>query len=79
MVALLDSAAAALSGNILVGDELLSVDGKDVKGKPIREVRRLITGPAGSEVIMMFKQMDGERKTVKMMRGGAGAPHYPQK
>lgn len=30
------------------GDLLLSVNGEDISGKPIREVRRLMQGPGGT-------------------------------
>ena len=79
VVALLEGAAASASQQILIGDELVSIDGKPCKGKQIRDVRRMITGHAGTEVVMVFKQMDGEVKELTLVRGGAGAPVYHAK
>lgn len=73
VVALVEFAPASNSGQIFPGDELLSVDSKDIHDKPIREVRRLITGVVGTRLRLKLKGADGIEKIVDLVRGGAQA------
>ena len=64
------------TGEIRPGDVLLSVDGIEVAGRSIAEVRRLIVGRAGSRVEMRFQRSRGDERrlvVVSMIRGTAAA------
>ena len=64
------------SGQIRIGDVLMTVDGTAVGSLPIAEVRRLIVGAPGSRVAMQFLRNRGdERRTfeVAMVRAPAVA------
>ena len=41
---------AMLSGQLYIGDRLLSVSGQPVAGKTVPEVIRMVLGPKGTEV-----------------------------
>ncbi|KAJ1470607.1 PDZ domain-containing protein [Baffinella frigidus] len=53
---LVEDGPAARSGMIMVGDCLLSVDGKTAFGKPTDKVVRMLLGPFGSEVGLTLKR-----------------------
>ena len=60
-----------LSGAVEVGDVLVAVDGVETAGKPIKEVRRLMTGAEGSQVALRFVGLRGGKKedlTVSLTR-----------
>ncbi len=64
------------TGEIRPGDVLLSVDGVEVGGRAIGEVRRLIVGRSGSRVEMKFQRSRGDERrllAVSMIRGPASA------
>lgn len=41
---------ALMSGQLFIGDRLLSVSGQSVAGKTVPEIIRMVLGPKGSEV-----------------------------
>ncbi len=72
--------AAHKTGEIRPGDVLLSVDGVQVGGLPIGEVRSLIVGRAGSTVEMQLQRSRGDERRVfpvRMVRGAPGAASGP--
>jgi hypothetical protein len=54
--------AAARSGSIRVGDYILSVQGVDVTNKPFEEVKKLVLGPAGSDLTLKIDRRTEEGK-----------------
>ena len=54
-----------MSGLVEVGDVLVSVDGIETAGKPIKEVRRLMTGAQASLVELRFVGLrSGKKETI---------------
>ena len=47
------------SGRVRPGDVLVAVDGATVSGRAFADVRRMILGPAGSEVTVLFSRARG--------------------
>jgi carboxyl-terminal processing protease len=58
----------ANTGGIKVGDELLSVDGKDVRGKSSSEVSALLKGVPKSDVEVVVKRAGQDNITFKLKR-----------
>lgn len=52
-------AAASAGGRVAVGDVLVSVDGRDIRGLGTDAIARLITGPAGSSVELTLLRAGG--------------------
>eukprot|EP00290_Baffinella_frigidus_P056141 CAMPEP_0180363202 /NCGR_PEP_ID=MMETSP0989-20121125/13860_1 /TAXON_ID=697907 /ORGANISM="non described non described, Strain CCMP2293" /LENGTH=97 /DNA_ID=CAMNT_0022355543 /DNA_START=27 /DNA_END=320 /DNA_ORIENTATION=- len=46
--------SADVTGKVRVGDELVAVEGKMIRGVMPRELARLMIGPPGSTVAMVF-------------------------
>jgi carboxyl-terminal processing protease len=57
---------AQLSGAI-AGDKILSIDGKDMKGKPSDEVSDALRGPKGSTIELKVERA-GQEKTISITR-----------
>ncbi len=60
-------------GKMASGDVVLSVDGKDVKGKSADDVRALVMGPPGTPVTVAAVRPGGLKYVVTLIRSGAGA------
>lgn len=58
----------AFNAGALAGDVLLKVDGKDLVGKRLPEVIKLIKGPLGSEVTLTVRHVGGEVVDLTMKR-----------
>lgn len=56
VTSLIDGGPAAKSGQVIVGDRLVEVDGKSVVTMPIDKVMELLRGSAGSSVKLVFKR-----------------------
>ena len=56
------------SGQIRVGDILLSVDGQRVQGQRLDTVNRLVSGPIGSSVSLEFQHEDGSTARLTLTR-----------
>jgi len=54
----------AEKGGIRVGDEIISVDGKNVQGKPTSEVSSLLKGKPSTEVVVEVKRW-GQKENLK--------------
>lgn len=52
-------------GGIRVGDEIISVDGKNVQGKPTSEVSSLLKGKPNTEVVVEIKRW-GQKEYLKL-------------
>ena len=50
----------AQRAELKVGDVLLAVDGVEVEGRSLREVRDLVRGPAGTKVTLLVDRVDEE-------------------
>ena len=61
---------AAVSGQIRVGDILLSVDNQRVQGQRLESVNRLVSGPIGSQVGLEFQHEDGSTARLSLERAG---------
>lgn len=53
---LVPQSGAAACGDVLPGDELLTIDGKDVTGKKAAAIAKLIAGPVGSMVVVTLRR-----------------------
>ena len=62
VVSFLPNGPVGMSGLVEVGDVLVAVDGLETAGKPIKEVRRLMTGAQGSQVELRFVGLRGGKK-----------------
>jgi len=73
---------ASESGQVRVGDILLSVDGQRVQGMQLESVNRLIAGAVGSAVNLEFQHEDGTTTRTSLNRravyggGGSGSGRY---
>lgn len=56
------------SGQIYVGDILLSVDGQRVQGQRLDAVNRMVSGPIGSPVTLEFQHEDGSTARLTINR-----------
>ena len=56
------------SGQVRVGDILLSVDGSRVQGMQLESVNRMISGPVGSSVNLEFQHEDGSTSRLSLSR-----------
>ena len=62
------NAPASDSGQVLVGDVLISVDGQRVQGSRLEDVNRLIAGPEGTPVNLELQHEDGNIARVTLLR-----------
>ncbi len=61
-----------------VGDQVLSIDGKDLKGKKTTEVTRIMRGAPGSKVRVRVRNIgDQQERTVEVTRGEVNIPNVP--
>lgn len=63
---LLDSPAE--SGGLRPGDYIVEVDGRDCRELSTDETARLLRGPQGSEVTLMFESPEGQSSTARLVR-----------
>lgn len=65
---LVEGGAASVSGSIKVGDYLLRVAGVDVTRRPFLEVKALILGPVGTDLLLEVdrRRKDGQHTTLSM-------------
>ena len=67
-----------MSGQVTAGDILHAIDGEKVKGNNIDSLRRLIAGPAGTEVKLALISLAGphspnaQTRPPPPIRGGGG-------
>ena len=66
---LADKGPAALSGEVRLGDVLLYVNGKDISGKPMCELAKLVLGVEGSKVKLDLARRGRGRFSVVLTRG----------
>jgi len=59
---------ASESGEVRVGDILLSVDGQRVQGMQLESINRLVSGPAGSTVNLELQHEDGSTSRLSLSR-----------
>lgn len=59
----------AEKAGILPGDLVVAVDGRDVRGLGVEEVRRRIRGPAGTRVRLALERVQAGRVEVEVARG----------
>ena len=77
VIELVPGGPAATAGGVQTGDQLVEVAGRDVSMMPMSAIRRLIVGPQGSTVSMVFVRdcagdqdsVGGRRFQVEMVRG----------
>ena len=55
--------SGAACGDVLPGDELLTIDGKDVTGKKAAAIAKLVAGPVNSTVVMTLRRRVGSACT----------------
>ena len=67
VVSPIEGSPAAKAG-VMAGDVLLQVNGEDVAGMRIDDVKTRITGPSSSDVTLTVKHLTGETETLKMKR-----------
>ena len=60
--------AAHQSGRVLVGDQLVRIDGFDCVGQARHEIKRHVMGPQGTEIILAFKRAGHDTFEVKVLR-----------
>lgn len=53
---------------LLAGDKIIAIDGNSMKGKASDEVSSALKGPKGTEVVVDVERMNGDTKTVKIIR-----------
>lgn len=71
---LVEGGAAAASGKISAGDEMLEVSGRELAGLDADGVKSLIVGPVGTPVTIKGKRCrDGSKYTVTLIRMGGTA------
>ncbi len=58
----------AQKAGLRAGDKILSIDGKDMVGKPSEEVSTALKGPKGTEVEIEVERPDGGKKSFKVVR-----------
>ena len=61
MVTMPNEGFPAANAGLKIGDEVVSVNGTDVKGKSTAEVSKLLKGAAGTEVIVAVERMGHEK------------------
>jgi carboxyl-terminal processing protease len=61
--AIIPDSPASKSGKLKPGDLIIAVDGKDISGKTIDEVRPLITGKEGTSVTLTIKRVGAAPST----------------
>jgi carboxyl-terminal processing protease len=61
MVTMPNEGFPAANAGLKIGDEVVSVNGTDVKGKSTAEVSKLLKGAAGTEVIVSVERMGHEK------------------
>ena len=78
VVELVPGGPAAVCGQIAIGDRLMSVAGIDIGSMPMNNIKKLIVGPAGSNLVMGFIResagSDAVEFRVSMTRGLPPAP-----
>jgi carboxyl-terminal processing protease len=64
-----DPGSPAAQANLLPGDHILSIDGKDTHGMPMTDVLHLIRGPRGTKVGLLVQSVAAsESRTVELVR-----------
>ena len=53
---LVPGSGAAACGDVLVGDEILTIQGKDVSGQPAAAIAKLVAGPVGTTVMLTVRR-----------------------
>jgi carboxyl-terminal processing protease len=67
----------AFKAGVLAGDKIITIDGKDMKGKPSSEVSTALKGPKGTDVEIVIERNGGEQKTFKFTRDEIKLPDVP--
>ena len=58
---LVPGSGAEACGDVLPGDELLTIDGKDVTGQKAAAIAKLVAGPVESTVVITLLRRSGQR------------------
>ncbi len=56
------------SGRVLVGDQLVRIDGFDCVGQPRHEIKRRVIGPQGTEIVLEFKRAEQDTFEARLLR-----------
>ena len=59
----------ALTSGILAGDIVESIDGEEATDATINELVSRLTGPAGTDVVLLVRHTDGEKEEITVTRG----------
>jgi len=71
---IIEGGPAGANGKMAVDDILVEVQGRDLSGLPVDEVRTLIVGPVGSPVTIRARSgQDGSEYVVTLLRWGSGS------
>lgn len=62
---------------VLAGDKILSIDGKNMKGKPSDEVSTALKGPKGTSIEIKVLRNNKEEKTISITRDEIKLPDVP--
>jgi hypothetical protein len=60
--------AAHQSGRVLVGDQLVRIDGFDCVGQARHEIKRRVIGPEGTEIVLEFKRAGQDTFEARLLR-----------
>mmetsp|Transcript_30669 Transcript_30669/g.71662 ORF Transcript_30669/g.71662 Transcript_30669/m.71662 type:complete len:374 (+) Transcript_30669:3-1124(+) len=69
--------ACGRDGVVQVGDFVVGVNGNNVVGLPVAEIRECIVGPIGSQIRVSFERQNGEVYERTLTRGSAVASEDP--
>lgn len=78
MVTDLMEGGAAVAAGLNAGDEMLSINGESLKGKPAEEIQVMLRGTAGSVVKLEVKRNgSGKTEILSVERGEINIPNVP--
>ena len=68
----------AMQNNVRIGDVIQRIDGKDIKGKSIEEVNKLLNGKAGTKVeLALYRPTTKEERTITLDRAKIARKNVP--
>ncbi len=67
----------AVNSGLKAGDKIIAIDDKDMKGKNTEEVSTALKGPKGTEVNIHIERVNGDKKTITIVRDEIKLPDVP--
>ena len=69
---LVPGSGADVCGDVLPGDELLTIDGRDVTGQKAAAIAKLVAGPVGSTIVLTLRRRPADAAAAEKEGAGQG-------